>query len=240
MKHSTLVLFLVLIAAAAALISAMSPQPVYAGAQQCRDASGLPVECPGRGEKEKRPTPTETRTPKATPTYTPTSTEIAAILPITGIGGGNGGSANDLPGAENTADGSVRPILPGLLGMIIAVLLMGLGGLFLFRRFLNGLGKNPGPVGSAPEPHLDDDPTNQFMKYKMGDGSVKLGDGSISEGPVPHLDASDQLQKWHDPGSIHEGAEPHLDASDQMQKVRTDPGSINEGPAPHLDASSQL
>ncbi len=125
-----------------ATISALTPQAAYA--QTCYDPQGLPVPCP-REKKTKIPTrvpPSRTPTPTSTPTSTPTP---AVIVPP---GGDN--PAGNAPAAPNPGPG-----LPGGLGMLILVMIIGIlftGGVFIARFMRRG--KQPGLGGVQPGPTL--------------------------------------------------------------------------------------
>jgi hypothetical protein len=119
---------------------------------------------------------------------TQTPTPIATALPITGGGAGPINPSSLLPAVQNPDQGSSPFSLPGPLGMLIALLI--LGGLF-FGLLLPAIQKrsfNDGSDKMGGEPHMDggsdqflkfEDPSNQFQK---ADGSINGQDISVQPG----------------------------------------------------------
>jgi hypothetical protein len=117
------------------------------------------------------------------PECTPTPTPIATALSFTGGGAGPNNPNSELPAIQNPGQSFSPSNLPGLVGLIIAVLLI-LGGLF-FGLFLPAIQKgspNDGSDKMGAQPHMNDS-ADQFLKFEGN--------------PSSHFDkASDQFLKF--------------------------------------------
>jgi hypothetical protein len=159
MKTRRYVFALFLAILAVATVSALIPQAAYA--QNCFDRAGNPIPCP-QEKRTKRPTavpPSRTPTPTSTPTSAPTP---AGIIP---------------PGANDPAAPNPGPGLPGGLGMLILVMIIGvllIGGLLRFRTRPVEL-----EIGSA-KPGIDPGPINlnaDPASINVNDRSMNANDG---------------------------------------------------------------
>jgi len=126
---------------------------------------------------------------------------------LTSGGAGPSNPNSELPAMQNPGQGSSPSNLPVPLGMIIALLLIGLcfiGGLiFLIRRkpagsFGDGSIKNSGPGDQFLK---FEDPTNQFLKLE---GSDKMeAQPHMDNGPV-QPGSTDESLSFEQPGSATE------------------------------------
>ena len=193
-------------------------QKVYALTNGCSDSSGAPIPCPSGGGNSggsNKPGPKNRHTPVTTKPTTvpkmmamPTAPAAVILIPAGGAGVSNPDSelpaiqnpavgaelsnpSSELPAIQNPGQGSSSFNLPGLLGSIIAVLLI-LGGLF-FGLFLPAIQKrtpNDGSNKMGAQPHMNEG-ADQFLKFegnpssqfdKASDQFLKF-EGSASEQP---------------------------------------------------------
>ena len=210
MKVSKNVFYFFIVFLLIAVIYAPVPQKVYALTNACADSSGAPIPCPDAGGsnkpgKKNRPTP-DTTIPTSVPKLLalPTAPAAAVLIPAGGAGINNPNS--ELPAIQNPGQGSSPSNLPGLLGSIIAVLLI-LGGLF-FGVLLPAIQKRSLDDGSdkmGAQPHMtggadqflkfEGNPSSQFQKadgssqFQKGDGSSQFqkADGSPVKPPNPNI-----------------------------------------------------
>ena len=178
------------------LLIAMMPQVVRAQPLVCGIPGSPPCPPSGSDNGHNKPGPKNHPTPDTTiPTSVPkllampTATVAAVLIPAGGAGLNNPNS--ELPAIQNPGQGSSPFNLPGLLGSIIAVLLI-LGGLF-FGVLLPAIQKRSPADGSdkmGAQPHMNDG-ADQFLKFegnpssqfdKASDQFLKF-EGSASEQP---------------------------------------------------------
>ena len=182
-------------------------QKVYALTNGCSNASGAPIPCPDAGGsnkpgKKNRPTPVTT-IPTSVPKLLALPTAPAAVILIPAGGAGPSNPNSELPAIQNPGQGSSPFNLPGLLGSIIAVLLI-LGGLF-FGVLLPAIQKRSPADGSdkmGAQPHMNDG-ADQFLKFE-GNPSSQFNK------------ASDQFLKFEgsaseqQPGSANKPPSPNI------------------------------
>ena len=233
MKVSKNVFYFFIVFLLIAVIYAPVPQKVYALTNACADSSGAPIPCPDTGGNSggsNRPGPKNRPTPVTTiPTSVPkllampTAPAAAVLIPAGGAGLSNPNS--ELPAIQNPGQGSSPSNLPGLLGSIIAVLLI-LGGLF-FGVLLPAIQKrspNDGSDKMGAQPHMNDG-ADQFLKFE-GNPSSQF-DKASNQFLKLDGDSSNQFLKFE--GSDKMGAQPHMDdGSAYGHDISVKPGSAPE------------
>lgn len=226
MKMSRIVFAFLLGILFTAIISAVTPQIVFAA---CHDATGKPIPCP---PPRKTPTsvpstltpmPTECRLPDGAPcTPTPTACPLAPCTPtpINTTTSGGCALAACTPTPCLLANGAVCtptstpasiPVTGGgggfgplgwILTILIIVVCFGGGFLFFFRK-AGGTADGSDKMGA--QPHMDDgsvgnpdllDGSNQFKKYKMGDGSNQFEKYQPNQGEPSPGNAADHFIKF--------------------------------------------
>jgi len=174
MKVNKNIFYLFIVVLLISMIYAPVAQKVYALTNGCSDSSGAPIPCPDAGGNSggsNRPGPKNHPTPvKTIPTSVPKlmamPTAPAAVVLIPAGGAGLNNPNSELPAIQNPGQGSTPSNLPGLLGSIIAVLLI-LGGLF-FGVLLPAIQKRSPDDGSdkmGAQPHMNDG-ADQFLKFE--------------------------------------------------------------------------
>jgi hypothetical protein len=180
---------------------------------QCYNNAGAPVACPGEKEKKKHTTATPLPTPVATSTRA--SVAVAPLLPPVGGQIGAGGAGN--PAAGQPAPTQIPLLLPGLLGLIIIVALI--GAILLRRRIL---------VRSHAGTSMPELGHNLGLSHDPGDGSFDPSEISIDK-PSRH-----SLSKKHDDAPTGYPADPCDDSLTFKESVQADnTGNLRENVTGH-------